>query len=175
MAQKVHIVLEDDLDGSPATETVSFGLDGKTYEIDLNDKNAGKLRDALAQYVGAGRSVGGARRGGRKSAAARPTWGPAPARSATGPGPTATTCPTAAASRPTYGLLSTPPTDDTHEGLGALTRVPRPSSLRRPDRPCSLSAERVGAGVGTRTLSVGLRPCNPVDREASRTTNFQER
>ena len=54
MAQKVHIVLEDDLDGSPATETVSFGLDGKTYEIDLNDKNAGKLRDALAQYVGAG-------------------------------------------------------------------------------------------------------------------------
>ena len=49
MAQKVHIVLEDDLDGSPATETVSFGLDGKTYEIDLNDKNAGKLRDALAQ------------------------------------------------------------------------------------------------------------------------------
>ncbi len=70
MAQKVHIVLEDDLDGSPATETVSFGLDGKTYEIDLNDKNAGKLRDALAQYVGAGRSVGGARRGGRKSASA---------------------------------------------------------------------------------------------------------
>ena len=60
MAQKVHIVLEDDLDGSPATETVSFGLDGKSYEIDLNDKNAGKLRDALAQYVGAGRSVGGA-------------------------------------------------------------------------------------------------------------------
>jgi hypothetical protein len=48
MAQKVHIVLEDDLDGSAATETVSFGLDGKTYEIDLNDKNAAKLRDALA-------------------------------------------------------------------------------------------------------------------------------
>jgi hypothetical protein len=67
MAQKVHIVLEDDLDGSPATETVSFGLDGKTYEIDLNDKNAGKLRDALAQYVGAGRSVGGARRGRKPS------------------------------------------------------------------------------------------------------------
>ena len=69
MAQKVHIVLEDELDGSPATETVSFGLDGKSYEIDLNDKNAGKLRDALAQYVGAGRSVGGARRGRKSSAA----------------------------------------------------------------------------------------------------------
>ena len=76
MAQKVHIVLEDDLDGSPATETVSFGLDGKTYEIDLNDKNAGKLRDALAQYVGAGRSVGGARRGGRKSESSATNLGP---------------------------------------------------------------------------------------------------
>ena len=76
MAQKVHIVLEDDLDGSPATETVSFGLDGKTYEIDLNDKNAGKLRDALAQYVGAGRSVGGGRRGGRKSASSATNLGP---------------------------------------------------------------------------------------------------
>ena len=76
MAQKVHIVLEDDLDGSPATETVSFGLDGKTYEIDLNDKNAGKLRDALAQYVGAGRSVGGARRGGRKSPSSATNLGP---------------------------------------------------------------------------------------------------
>jgi hypothetical protein len=75
MAQKVHIVLEDDLDGSPATETVSFGLDGKTYQIDLNDKNAGKLRDALAQYVGAGRSVGAARRG-RKSASSANNLGP---------------------------------------------------------------------------------------------------
>ena len=58
MAQKVHIVLEDDLDGSDASQTVSFGLDGATYEIDLNDKNAAALRDALAKYVGHGRKVG---------------------------------------------------------------------------------------------------------------------
>ncbi|MDF1606175.1 Lsr2 family protein [Nocardioides sp. YIM 152315] len=70
MAQKIHIVLEDDLDGSEATETVSFGLDGTSYEIDLNDKNAAKLRDALAPYVGHGRKVGAAPRRGRKSAAA---------------------------------------------------------------------------------------------------------
>src|SRR3954470_17456773 len=75
MAQKVHIVLEDDLDGSDATQTVSFGLDGTSYEIDLNDKNAGKLRDALAGYIGHGRKVGAApRRGGRKATAA--TGGP---------------------------------------------------------------------------------------------------
>ena len=70
MAQKIHIVLEDDLDGSEATETVTFGLDGTTYEIDLNDANAAKLRDALAPYIGHGRKVGSApRRGGRRAAA----------------------------------------------------------------------------------------------------------
>ena len=70
MAQKIHIVLEDDLDGSEATQTVTFGLDGTSYEIDLNDKNADKLREALAPYVGHGRKVGAApRRGGRKAAA----------------------------------------------------------------------------------------------------------
>lgn len=48
MAQRVHIVLEDDIDGDTAEETVRFGLDGSTYEIDLSAKNAAKLRDALA-------------------------------------------------------------------------------------------------------------------------------
>ncbi|GAB3248002.1 histone-like nucleoid-structuring protein Lsr2 [Nocardioides dilutus] len=72
MAQKVHIVLEDDLDGGEATQTVSFGLDGTSYEIDLNDKNAAALRDALARYVGHGRKVAGARRG-RRSAASSAT------------------------------------------------------------------------------------------------------
>jgi hypothetical protein len=68
MAQKVHITLEDDLDGGDATETVAFGLDGRSYEIDLNDKNARALRDALAKYVAAAR-----RAGGRPSAAKRRT------------------------------------------------------------------------------------------------------
>ena len=69
MAQKVNIVLVDDLDGSDATETVSFGLDGTSYEIDLNDANAAGLRDALASYVGHARKVAGSRRGGRRPAA----------------------------------------------------------------------------------------------------------
>lgn len=70
MAQKVNIVLVDDIDGSEASETVSFGLDGTSYEIDLNDANAAALRDALADYVGHARKVGSARRGRRTSAAA---------------------------------------------------------------------------------------------------------
>lgn len=65
MAQKVNIVLVDDIDGSDATETVSFGLDGTTYEIDLNDKNAAALRDSLAGYVGHARKVSTPR--GRKN------------------------------------------------------------------------------------------------------------
>ena len=59
MAQKVHITLEDDLDGGDATETVAFGLDGRGYEIDLNDKNAKALRDAMAKYIAAARRSSG--------------------------------------------------------------------------------------------------------------------
>jgi hypothetical protein len=77
MAQKVNIVLVDDLDGSEATESVSFGLDGTSYEIDLNDTNAAQLRDALAPYVGHARKVASAaRRNGRRSSAAAANDGP---------------------------------------------------------------------------------------------------
>src|SRR6476659_9608495 len=58
MAKQVSITLVDDLDGSAADETVTFGLDGTTYEIDLNKQNAAALRDALARYVGAGTRLG---------------------------------------------------------------------------------------------------------------------
>ncbi|MDX3695973.1 Lsr2 family protein [Streptomyces europaeiscabiei] len=61
MAQQTIIQLLDDLDGSEASETVVFGLDGRTYEIDLNDKNAAKLRKALAEYVDKGRKLNQAR------------------------------------------------------------------------------------------------------------------
>jgi hypothetical protein len=67
MAQKVQIVLEDDIDGGEASETVSFGLDGTRYEIDLHERNARALRDALAMYVGHARRVGSGSRGGRSS------------------------------------------------------------------------------------------------------------
>ena len=67
MAQTVNIVLVDDLDGSEASQTVSFGLDGTTYEIDLGDKNAAALREALAGYIGHARKVGGAGRRGRRT------------------------------------------------------------------------------------------------------------
>lgn len=57
MAQKIQTLLLDDLDGSEADETVRFGLDGASYEIDLSEAHARELRDSLARYAGAGRKV----------------------------------------------------------------------------------------------------------------------
>ena len=59
MAQKVQVLLVDDIDGGAADGTVTFGLDGVTYEIDLTAGHATELRDALAQWVGHARKVGG--------------------------------------------------------------------------------------------------------------------
>ncbi len=67
MAREMTVTLVDDLEGGPADETVVFGLDGTSYEIDLSSKNAGKLRDALAEYVSEARKVGGGVRGKRSS------------------------------------------------------------------------------------------------------------
>lgn len=66
MAQRVHIVLVDDIDGGTADETVSLGLDGVDYEIDLSDKNAAKLRDSLTMYIGSARKIPTRRRGCRR-------------------------------------------------------------------------------------------------------------
>lgn len=71
MATMTTVTMVDDIDGSAATETVSFGLDGATYEIDLNDKNAKKLRDAVANYIAHARRVDGGRRGGGRSRTGR--------------------------------------------------------------------------------------------------------
>jgi Lsr2 len=57
MAQKVMYVLISDLDGGPADETVRFGIEGTSYEIDLSAGDAAALRKAFQQYVKAGRKV----------------------------------------------------------------------------------------------------------------------
>ena len=59
MAKEIYTKLIDDLDGGEAHETVKFGLDGYSYEIDLSTKNANKLRNALSQYVEYGSRVSG--------------------------------------------------------------------------------------------------------------------
>ena len=84
MARKVLTLLQDDVDGSEASETVAFGIDGTSYEIDLNTAHAKMLRATLAPFIASGRRVSdrpfgsrGAARGATSSAAGRQV--PAPA------------------------------------------------------------------------------------------------
>ncbi len=70
MAQRVNVILVDDIDDSDAAETVTFALDGVDYEIDLSEQHAEELRAALSLYVGHARRTGGGRRRTGKRAAA---------------------------------------------------------------------------------------------------------
>lgn len=58
MARKVEVQLLDDIDGTPADETVTFGLDGRLYQIDLSSKRARKLRGDLDRFISVARRVG---------------------------------------------------------------------------------------------------------------------
>jgi hypothetical protein len=71
VAQKVTVSLVDDLDGSTASGTVPFALDGRSYDIDLSDEHAEALRTAFAPYIAAARKPGGRRSPSTSSTAAR--------------------------------------------------------------------------------------------------------
>jgi len=55
MGRSVQVQVLDDLDGSPADETLKFSIDGVAYEIDLNAANADRFRTEIARYIVAGR------------------------------------------------------------------------------------------------------------------------
>lgn len=69
MAQRAEINFVDDLDGSPANTTVSFAIDGTSYEIDLTTAHAQEFRDAVQPFIAAARRTG---RSGRRARASRP-------------------------------------------------------------------------------------------------------
>lgn len=56
MVKREIVRLVDDLDGGEADQTVSFGLDGRAYVIDLSDEHAAHLRNALSEYTAVARS-----------------------------------------------------------------------------------------------------------------------
>jgi hypothetical protein len=70
MAQQTTVRFVDDLDGSEASGTFDFSLEGRSYQIDLSDENAAKLRDALAPFIDAARRSGGRGRATRQTTAA---------------------------------------------------------------------------------------------------------
>lgn len=72
MAQKVQVLLVDDIDGGTADETVTFALDGVSYEIDLSNSHATELRDALGSWVGHARKVSSRGRTASTGSVSRP-------------------------------------------------------------------------------------------------------
>lgn len=65
MAQRIQVLLEDDVDGSQAEETVRFSIDSANYEIDLSAANAEKFRESIAPWVGHARKMGAPRKTGQ--------------------------------------------------------------------------------------------------------------
>ena len=63
MAQQTTVRFVDDLDGSEASGTFDFSLEGRNYQVDLSNQNAAKLRDALAPFIDVARKTGGRGRG----------------------------------------------------------------------------------------------------------------
>ena len=76
VARQVHVTLVDDLDGSQASETVIFELDGRHYEVDLSEKNAARLRDGLSRFVDAARRAGSGGNGRRRTSSSTSTAAP---------------------------------------------------------------------------------------------------
>jgi hypothetical protein len=71
VVKQAIVTLVDDIDGGPADETVRFGIGSQQYEIDLNSKNAARLRKQLAPFIARGRPAGRTPRRSRRTAASR--------------------------------------------------------------------------------------------------------
>jgi hypothetical protein len=72
MAKRQVVTITDDIDGREGAETVTFAYAGRSYEIDLREKNRTKLEKALEPFIGAARRADGrgrSRRNGSRSAA----------------------------------------------------------------------------------------------------------
>jgi len=67
MAQKTQVILTDDIDGSEATQTVTFSFQGTSYEIDLNDEHAASIEESFSEWTANARKVGGGRPSGRST------------------------------------------------------------------------------------------------------------
>ncbi|MFD4432381.1 Lsr2 family protein [Nocardia sp. NPDC058497] len=71
MARKVTVSVVDDLDGTtPADESISFGIDGARYQIDLSVSNAALLRKTLDEWIPHARKIRGTN---ATTSSARPT------------------------------------------------------------------------------------------------------
>jgi hypothetical protein len=81
MARKINVIVESDLSGSANADTVEFGWGGKSYEIDLTDKEKADFEKSLKKYLEVARTgsrkAESAAKGARKVKPA--STGPSPA------------------------------------------------------------------------------------------------
>ena len=61
MAQKTIVQLIDDIDQGAAEETVTFALDGTSYEIDLSAENIAEFTSAIGGFIESARKVKGSK------------------------------------------------------------------------------------------------------------------
>ena len=57
--KKTEVILVDDIDGSSADRTISFSVNGVSFEIDLNEEHATELLEDFAKWESHARRVGG--------------------------------------------------------------------------------------------------------------------
>ena len=164
MAREVIEKLIDDLDGSEATETVTFGLDGTTYEIDLNKKNTAALRKAIEPYVKAARRdapQAGAARLPRQRRDARRNVTTTSFSCGSGPVEMASRCRLAAASLKRSSTSTSPPADADHPAEHQSARRP---SVRACPNPAIADAV---AGAGGRDVLDGRTALQAADRRVT--------
>jgi len=141
MASKVVVMLEDDLDGGPAQETVRFGVGGAEYEIDLSKKNARAFRKQLAPYLEHARRAG---RGQRRRRRVPRRAASAPARSGRGRASRASRSAAAGAPRPAWWRSTTP--------------LPTGADARRDHRRAPAGPGPGDPGVANPDLELALTP-----------------
>lgn len=177
MAQKVQVLLVDDLDGGEADETVTFALDGKTYEIDLTTANADKLRGLLEPFVKSGRRTGGRASGGVARRASLPVGVRTPRRSAPGRRRTVTRSMTVAVFRRPFARLTRRPTPESDLAAGGSGGTALPSCPRvvrdrgrphRPRRAPTVSATQAPPRSPALGAAARRRPLRAVHRAGSR-------
>ena len=122
--------LVDDLDGSEAVATLSFSLDGLSYEIDLSEPHLVAFQQALAPFVSAARKVSGTSRVREAAAvpARTPARTPAPLRNGH-----------AAAAQDV--VVSRPSTEATTETTTARAAAVDSPPFRQPDRGPARSSD----------------------------------
>jgi hypothetical protein len=161
LAQYVMTRLVDDLDGSEAVTTLSFSLDGHSYEIDLSESHLSALQQALAPFITAARAVPNARRAERAPASRTPATEPA----ATQPAAPKTTAPKTTAPKTAAPKTAAPKTAASKTPTPRRAPAPNGRAVPAPDVAATEAAPARPAAVdpagGSAVSSAPFRQPSP--------------